>query len=44
MATLFGWKFEDQNNREEENLQAFSPPDFDDGSAVVNAKLWTPQM
>ena len=37
MATLFGWKFEDQQNREEENLQAFSPPDFDDGSAVVNA-------
>ena len=37
MATLFGWKFEEQQTREETNLQAFSPPDFDDGSAVVGA-------
>lgn len=37
MATLFGWKFEDQVNRDESNLQAFSPPDVDDGSAVVGA-------
>lgn len=37
MATLFGWKFEEQKDREEPNLQAFSPPDFDDGSAIVGA-------
>jgi len=37
MATLFGWKFEEQQNREDPNLQAFSPPDFDDGSAIVGA-------
>ena len=37
MATLFGWKFEEQTEREEENLQSFSAPDYEDGSAVVGA-------
>ena len=37
MATLFGWKFEEQQEKENENIQSFSPPEFDDGSAVVGA-------
>ena len=37
MATLFGWKFEEQKDREEPNLQSFTPPDFDDGSAIVGS-------
>jgi len=37
MATLFGWKFEEQKDREEPNLQSFTPPDVDDGSAIVGS-------
>jgi len=37
MATLFGWKFQEQKSREETNLQAFSPPENDDGSTVVGS-------
>ena len=37
MATLFGWKFEEQKDREEPNLQSFSAPEFDDGSTIVGS-------
>ena len=37
MAVLFGWKFQEQKNREETNLQSFTPPENDDGSAVVGS-------
>ena len=39
MATLFGWKFEERKDQTEEQpkLQAFTPPEIDDGATYVNA-------
>ena len=39
MATLFGWKFEERKDEAEEQpkLQAFTPPEIDDGATYVNA-------
>ena len=39
MATLFGWKFEERKDREDEQpeLQSFAPPEVNDGATYVNS-------
>ena len=40
MATLFGWKFEEKKTQDEDaqpQMQAFAPPEIDDGATYVNA-------
>ena len=37
MSTLFGWKFQESQDRTEQNLQSFTPPENDDGSTVVGS-------
>ena len=40
MATLFGWKFEEKKAQDEDaqpQMQAFAPPEIDDGATYVYA-------
>jgi len=37
MSTLFGWKFEESQDRSEQNLQSFTTAENDDGSTIVGS-------